>query len=51
MKREAIDIFIIEKRHHAVHARLLNWAEWAQCRGCQVRALANGPALFESARP
>lgn len=22
----------------------------AQCRGCQVRALANGPAFFDSAR-
>ena len=33
MKREAIDIFIVEKRHHAVHDRLLNWAEWARVRG------------------
>lgn len=29
-------------------------ADWpvyqARCRGCQVRAMANGPAFFESAR-
>lgn len=33
MRREPIDIFLIERRHHAVHARLLNWAEWARVRG------------------
>ena len=28
-----------------------NWPGYqARCRGCQVRALANGPAFFESAR-
>ena len=33
MRREPIDIFLVEKRHHAIHARLLNWAEWARVRG------------------
>ena len=28
-----------------------NWPGYqARCRGCQVRALANGPAFFESAQ-
>lgn len=32
MKREPIDLFHVERRHSAIHARLLNWASWARVR-------------------
>ena len=37
--------------HCASAQKDADWAGYqARCRGCQVRALANGPAFFESAR-
>ena len=29
MKRDAIDFHVVEKEHLAIHARLENWARWA----------------------
>lgn len=37
--------------HCASAQKDADWAGYqAQCRGCQVRAMANGPAFFESAQ-
>ena len=37
--------------HCASAQKDADWAGYqARCRGCQVRALANGPAFFESAQ-
>lgn len=34
MKRdETIDVFHVESRHDAIHAKLLNWAAWVRIRG------------------
>jgi hypothetical protein len=32
MKRDAIDFFLVDDRHAAIHARLEEWARWVRVR-------------------
>ena len=45
MKTKEIDFHAVEEKHHAIHARLENWARW--CHGARVPSTS---PMFEMCR-